>query len=122
MPSFLLEIHFITHNLSSGMKKFLLLLTLFLSLAGIAKGDTKEQVMADLGYSDAEAVSSFKVGDVNFAFSNAKYYNSGKSLRMYTGCNITITAPTGYTITGVQFDANSSSGCLLYTSPSPRDA
>lgn len=92
------------------MKKFLLLLTLFLSLAGIAKGDTKEQVMADLGYSDAEAVSSFKVGDVNFAFSNAKYYNSGKSLRMYTGCNITITAPTGYTITGVQFDANSSSG------------
>lgn len=66
--------------------------------------------MADLGYSDAEAVSSFKVGDVNFAFSNAKYYNSGKSLRMYTGCNITITAPTGYTITGVQFDANSSSG------------
>lgn len=92
------------------MKKFLLLLTLFLLLAGIAKGDTKEQVMADLGYSDAEAVSSFKVGDVNFAFSNAKYYNSGKSLRMYTGCNITITAPTGYTITGVQFDANSSSG------------
>lgn len=92
------------------MKKLLLLLTLFLSLAGIAKGDTKEQVMADLGYSDAEAVSSFKVGDVNFAFSNAKYYNSGKSLRMYTGCNITITAPTGYTITGVQFDANSSSG------------
>lgn len=92
------------------MKKFLLLLTLFLSLAGIAKGDTKEQVMADLGYSDAEAVSSFKVGDVNFAFSNAKYYNSGKSLRMYTDCNITITAPTGYTITGVQFDANSSSG------------
>lgn len=92
------------------MKKFLLLLTLFLSLAGIAKGDTKEQVMADLGYSDAEAVSSFKVGDVNFAFSNAKYYTSGKSLRMYTGCNITITAPTGYTITGVQFDANSSSG------------
>lgn len=92
------------------MKKFLLLLTLFLSLAGIAKGDTKEQVMADLGYSNAEAVSSFKVGDVNFAFSNAKYYNSGKSLRMYTGCNITITAPTGYTITGVQFDANSSSG------------
>lgn len=79
-------------------------------MAGIAKGDTKEQVMADLGYSDAEAVSSFKVGDVNFAFSNAKYYNSGKSLRMYTGCNITITAPTGYTITGVQFDANSSSG------------
>lgn len=66
--------------------------------------------MADLGYSDAEAVSSFKVGDVNFAFSNAKYYNYGKSLRMYTGCNITITAPTGYTITGVQFDANSSSG------------
>lgn len=92
------------------MKKFLLLLTLFLSLAGIAKGDTKEQVMADLGYPDSEAVSSFKVGDVNFAFSNAKYYNSGKSLRMYTGCNITITAPTGYTITGVQFDANSSSG------------
>lgn len=92
------------------MKKFLLLLTLFLSLAGIAKGDTKEQVMADLGYSDAEAVSSFKVGDVNFAFSNAKYYNSGKSLRMYTGCNITITAPTGYIITEVKFDATNSSG------------
>lgn len=92
------------------MKKFLLLLTLFLSLAGIAKADTKEQVMEELGYSNAEAVSSFKVGDVKFAFSNAKYYTSGKSLRMYTGCNITITAPTGYTITGVQFDANNSSG------------
>lgn len=92
------------------MKKFLLLLTLFLSLAGIAKGDTKEQVMADLGYSDAEAVSSFKVGDVTFAFTNAKYYTSGKALRMYGNSNITITAPTGYIITEVKFDATNSSG------------
>lgn len=92
------------------MKKFLLLLTLFLSLAGIAKAVTEEKEMKDLGVSDAKAVNSFKVGDVNFAFSNAKYYNSGTSLRMYTGCNITITAPTGYTITGVQFDATSSGG------------
>lgn len=92
------------------MKKFLLLLTLFLSLAGIAKADTQEQVMEKLGYSNEAPVSSFYVGDVKFAFSDAKYYTIGKSLRMYKGCNITITAPTGYTITGVQFDANNSDG------------
>lgn len=92
------------------MKKFLLLLTLFLSLAGIAKADTQEKEIADLNYSNEAAVSSFYVGDVKFVFSNAKYYTSGTSLRMYKGCNITITAPTGYTITGVQFDANNSGG------------
>lgn len=92
------------------MKKFLLLLTLFLSLAGIAKAETKEQVMADLGYSNSATVSSFNIGDITFAFTNAKYYTSGKALRMYGNSNITITAPTGYIITEVKFDATNSSG------------
>lgn len=92
------------------MKKFLLLLTLFLSLAGIAKAETKEQVMADLGYSNSATVSSFNIGDITFAFTNAKYYTSGKALRMYGNSNITITAPNGYIITEVKFDATNSSG------------
>lgn len=92
------------------MKKFLLLLTLFLSLAGIAKAETKEQVMADLGYSNSATVSSFNIGDITFAFTNAKYNTSGKALRMYGNSNITITAPTGYIITEVKFDATNSSG------------
>lgn len=66
--------------------------------------------MADLGYSNSATVSSFNIGDITFAFTNAKYYTSGKALRMYGNSNITITAPTGYIITEVKFDATNSSG------------
>lgn len=66
--------------------------------------------MADLGYSNSDTVSSFNIGDITFAFTNAKYYTSGKALRMYGNSNITITAPTGYIITEVKFDATNSSG------------
>lgn len=66
--------------------------------------------MADLGYSNSATVSSFNIGDITFAFTNAKYYTSGKALRMYGDSNITITAPTGYIITEVKFDATNSSG------------
>lgn len=66
--------------------------------------------MADLGYSNSATVSSFNIGDITFAFTNAKYNTSGKALRMYGNSNITITAPTGYIITEVKFDATNSSG------------
>lgn len=66
--------------------------------------------MADLGYSNSATVISFNIGDITFAFTNAKYYTSGKALRMYGNSNITITAPTGYIITEVKFDATNSSG------------
>lgn len=66
--------------------------------------------MADLGYSNSATVSSFNIGDITFAFTNAKYYTSGKALRMYGNSNITITAPNGYIITEVKFDATNSSG------------
>lgn len=93
------------------MKKFLLLLTLFLSLAGIAKADsTISKTLSECGFSDQDKVSTLDIGDVTFTFSNASYWDNGTALRMYKNSNITITAPKGYTITKIAFDATDSKG------------
>lgn len=93
------------------MKKFLLLLTLFLSLAGIANADsTISKTLSECGFSDQAKVSTLDIGDVTFTFSNASYWENGTALRMYKNSNITITAPKGYTITKIVFDATDSKG------------
>lgn len=64
--------------------------------------------MANLGYSNNTIVTTFTIGDVTFNFTNAKYYDGYKTLRMYGNCSISIKAPSGYTITEVKFDATNS--------------
>lgn len=106
------------------MKKLLLLLTLFLSLAGIAKADTKEQVISALGYSNQTKVSSFSVGDVTFTMNQgnastpATYYNTGTALRLYAKSTVKATAPKGYTITQIIFTANSGNAFATTTTAS----
>lgn len=94
------------------MKKFLLLLTLFLSLAGIAKatettvtfGDlyssiTNNQSLKDKSF-DVDNVVTFTFGGSGF---ETKYFYNGKNVRFYPNNTITIKVKTGYAVSKIAF-------------------
>ena len=73
-----------------------------------------EIVAADLGLADASTLTNIENGLLVFAKgSNAsnppKYYNNGTNLRMYAGNTLTISAPSGSTLTSIEFTFSSSS-------------
>lgn len=94
------------------MKKFLLLLTLFLSLAGIAKA-TETTVTFGTLYSSVTSSQSLKDKSfdidniVTFTFGGSgnatTYYNNGKNVRIYGSNTITIKVKTGYALTKIAF-------------------
>lgn len=96
------------------MKKFLLLLTLFLSLAGIAKAtETATFLFSDKWSTDNTAmndpfiVDGFKLEFQQGSYStNAKYYAAGS--RIYSGNKIVLTVPAGFTATQIDFTGTSS--------------
>lgn len=96
------------------MKKFLLLLTLFLSLAGIAKAtETATFLFSDKWSTDNTAmndpfiVNGFKLEFQQGSYStNAKYYAAGS--RIYSGNKIVITVPAGFTATQIDFTGTNS--------------
>lgn len=94
------------------MKKFLLLLTLFLSLAGIAKATETTVTFGDLYSSITNNQSlkdkSFDVDNVvTFTFGGSgtetKYYNNGKNIRFYQNNTITIKVKEGYAVSKIAF-------------------
>lgn len=94
------------------MKKFLLLLTLFLSLAGIAKATETTVTFGDLYSSITNNQSlkdkSFDVDNVvTFTFGGSgtetKYYNTGKNIRFYQNNTITIKVKEGYAVSKIAF-------------------
>ena len=67
-----------------------------------------EIVAANLGLADASTLTNIENGLLVFAkgsnTSNApKYYNNGTNLRMYAGNTLTISAPSGSTLTSIEF-------------------
>lgn len=94
------------------MKKFLLLLTLFLSLAGIAKA-TETTVTFGTLYSSVTTSQSLKDKSfdvdnvVTFTFGGSgtetKYFNNGKNVRFYQNNTITIKVKTGYAVSKIAF-------------------
>lgn len=94
------------------MKKFLLLLTLFLSLAGIAKATETTVTFGTLYSSVTTSLSlkdkSFDVDNVvTFTFGGSgtetKYFNNGKNVRFYQNNTITIKVKTGYAVSKIAF-------------------
>ena len=94
------------------MKKFLLLLTLFLSLAGIAKATETTVTFGTLYSSVITSQSlkdkSFDVDNVvTFTFGGSgtetKYFNNGKNVRFYQNNTITIKVKTGYAVSKIAF-------------------
>lgn len=94
------------------MKKFLLLLTLFLSLAGIAKA-TETTVTFGTLYSSVTSNQSLKDKSfdvdnvVTFTFGGSgnatQYYNNGKNVRIYQNNTITVKVSEGYAVTKIAF-------------------
>lgn len=94
------------------MKKFLLLLTLFLSLAGIAKA-TETTVTFGTLYSSVTTSQSLKDKSfdvdnvVTFTFGGSgietKYFYNGKNVRFYPNNTITIKVKTGYAVSKIAF-------------------
>lgn len=94
------------------MKKFLLLLTLFLSLAGIAKA-TETTVTFGTLYSSVTSNQSLKDKSfdvdnvVTFTFGGSgnatQYYNNGKNVRIYQNNTITVKVSKGYAVTKIAF-------------------
>ena len=74
------------------MKKFLLSLFSLLAVAGMATANTATVTFKDLGYANAEDVTTVKVNDdITLLFdkgsnsNQSKYYNTGNAVRMYGG-------------------------------------
>lgn len=94
------------------MKKFLLLLTLFLSLAGIAKA-TETTVTFGTLYSSVTSNQSLKDKSfdvdnvVTFTFGGSgnatQYYNNGKNVHIYQNNTITVKVSEGYAVTKIAF-------------------
>lgn len=94
------------------MKKSLLLLTLFLSLAGIAKA-TETTVTFGTLYSSVTTSQSLKDKSfdvdnvVTFTFGGSgietKYFYNGKNVRFYPNNTITIKVKTGYAVSKIAF-------------------
>lgn len=97
------------------MRKFLLLLS-FLVTFGMASATVSDVTFSESGYSNAQAIVSFKAGDVEFTFDKATastaatYYDTDTGIRVYNNSKITVKAPAGKTITNIAFTAASSYG------------
>lgn len=97
----------------------LLVLTLGVSVfAAGTPGDGKAELVAtDLGIGNGVEVGTQTIDGVTFAFAAGthtsglapKYYTSGYAVRCYAGNTITITAPSGYNISTIDFTAVSTS-------------
>ena len=95
----------------------LLVLTLGVSVfaAGTAGDGKAELVATGLGIGNGVEVGTQTIDGVTFAFAAGthtnglapKYYTSGTAVRCYAGNTITITAPSGYIISTVDFTAAS---------------
>ena len=98
------------------MKKFLLSLAAVVGLGFAANAAEVTLISADLGYANAQEVTKVETGDPNISIEFAlgtssttpKYYTSGGAIRVYSGNTMTVTAATGYEITGVSSTTSSS--------------
>lgn len=104
------------------MKKLLLsLVTVVASL--LTAGATTVTFNAPAqGYSNGQDVTDITIDNVNFNFSKGtnnsnspKYYTTGTAIRVYGGNTITITAPSGGTITQIGFTFDSGEGTNAIT-------
>ena len=97
------------------MKKFLLSLFSLLAVAGMATANTATVTFKDLGYANAEDVTTVKVNDdITLLFdkgsnsNQSKYYNTGNAVRMYGGNTLEVNGAEGVTITEAVFTVGSS--------------
>ena len=97
------------------MKKSLRLLVAgaFALLCGSVYADTETITFADLGYANAEEISTVNGTNITLTFSvgtgstTPKYYDTGAAARLYGGGTLTISST--YTITEIAFTFSSSS-------------
>ena len=78
----------------------------------------QKYIFSQMGYSNAQDVSSISGTNCSIGFTNAKYYTSGTALRVYGGGSITVTAASGYKITSIKFEFGSSDGSNTITANS----
>ena len=95
------------------MKKFLLSIFCMLSLVSFATAEEATVTFSQMGYSNAEDVTSVAIDEnITATFNKGtnsngpKYYNTGAALRLYGGGTMTITAANGAIINSVSFTIN----------------
>ena len=109
------------HNMRTYFTRFVTILFLMLGVAGQMSAAEQTFTMSSQGWNNgAEATTlsgtGFSVSWDKGSSSNApKYYTSGTAVRAYGGNTITITAKTGYTVSGVTFAFGSSDGSNAIT-------
>ncbi|MDE6236094.1 MAG: Ig-like domain-containing protein [Muribaculaceae bacterium] len=98
------------------MKKFLLSLAA-VALATSAYAESALVTFSNLGYANAEDITTVDTKDSNISIvcdkgtsnNHPKYYNTGTGMRMYSGNTMTVTAASGYEITNIAFKASGTS-------------